>query len=670
MVAWFVYLLVASAAVRRVSPEKLRSLLSQTSDHPSGPTTLVGVSTWLRYSQFLKKTSGASTSTGSQVEDLPSRTDPPVSVERRLNVYDGNFVCEVCGLSYKTARGLGQHKRHRHPVELNDKRLKLLQNCYHAEKVNGLVCIADSARQAERQPEARALGDIAEMMLSGRLNVVQARARLTSVVKRIFPDVWTPQKGAVRKCVPKSQKARRRVTYARLQSLFKRKRKEAAKCVLDGQWKELWKCAEAKPKGTMEYWKAVLGAEAHLDTRPVPTTVQKWSILSPITSAEVTGALKESVGSSPGMDKKDARELLTWKPSTLAQLLNLFLVTELPPRTLSRARIPLIPKTVSPASPGDYRPIAISLVVLKLLHKLLFRRWRRVVKLESIQFALQERDGCLEASSLLNAILHSLHDTVRPIAAGILDISKAFDRAYHDTILQVAQAHGAPMSLVRYLRRLYSDGVVNLNDEDVKSKRGMGLKAAKSAVMIVEKSDKRKTLAIVPGSLQVGSNEVKCLGPTDTVKYLGLRFNWKGRLKMNAGMVFQEMLVNISKAAPKPYQKLVILKEFATPRLQYELVLGSAHRNTLKALDVAAHHAVRAWLRLPKDTPLGFFYAKVKDGGLGPMSFATTIPLLQRQKFQRIASSPDAIVRGLLKAKNVVSDQRLAYIPVRAKETL
>ncbi|OON15768.1 hypothetical protein X801_08425, partial [Opisthorchis viverrini] len=354
-------------------------------------------------------------------------------------------------------------------------------------------------------------------------------------------------------------------------------------------------------------------------------------------------------------------------------------------------------------SPGDYRPIAISSVVLRLLHKLLFRRWRRVVKLENIQFAFQERDGCLEASSLLNAILHSVHDTVRPIATAFLDISKAFDRVSQDTILRVAQAPGAPMPLVRYLRCLYSEGVVNLNGEDVNARvgalayaddlvllapsrseleeklkelapalaaAGMNLNGAKSAAMIVEKSGKHKTLVIVPGSLQVGSAEIECLGPTDTVKYLGLRFNWKGRVRMNAGNIFQEMLSNISRAPLKPYQKLEILKEFATPRLQYELVLGSAHRNTLKALDVAARHAVRAWLRLPKDTPLGFFYAKVKEGGLGLTSFATTIPLLQRKKFQRIASSPDPVVRGLLKAKNVVSEQRLAYIPVRAKETL
>ncbi|KER32445.1 hypothetical protein T265_01497 [Opisthorchis viverrini] len=663
-----------------------------------GPTTLVGVFHLVPKPSTSEITSGTPTSTGYQVEDLHSRTDPPVSIE--LGLHDSDR-----GVS----RGLGQHKRHRHPIALNEERLKLLPrrrgewsefesaklvqladelassipkkaelyaalaakfagrsaeavkkrlikmqwygiSKYRAKveqrpellpKTPGcesttddegvadgrfvenvdyvnwrrsmLECIADGVRLAKKQPD------------SGELNVDQTRVRLTSVVEQMFPVVWTPHRGVMRKGIPKSKKAQRKVTYARLQSLYKRKKKEAAKCVLDGQWKELWKCVEAKPEGMMDYWKGVLGAEAHLDARPAPTTAQEWSILSPITSAEVTGALRESVGSSPGMDKKDARELLTWNPSVLAQLLNLCLVTELPPKTLSRARISLIPKTVSPASPGDYRPIAISSVVLRLLHKLLFRRWRKVVKLEGIQFAFQERDGCLEASSLLNAILHSVHETVRPIAVAFLDISKAFDRVSHDTILRVAQAHGAPMPLVHYLRRLYSDGIVNLNGEDIRSKRGvrqgdplspllfmmvmeevvkqcrpelgydlegtrvgalayaddlvllapsrleleekldrlasaltaagMELNGAKSAVMIVERSGKHKTLAIVPGSLQVGSEVVKCLGPTDTVKYLGLRFNWKGRLKTNARMIFQEMLANISKAPLKPYQR-------------------------------------------------------------------------------------------------------------------
>ncbi|KER20659.1 hypothetical protein T265_10850 [Opisthorchis viverrini] len=77
-----------------------------------------------------------------------------------------------------------------------------------------LVCIADGARQAERQPEDQAHGVIAEGTLSGTLNVVQTRARLTRVVERMFPDVWTLQNGAVREGVPKSQKEQRGANYA------------------------------------------------------------------------------------------------------------------------------------------------------------------------------------------------------------------------------------------------------------------------------------------------------------------------------------------------------------------------------------------------------------------------------------------------------------------------
>ncbi|KER18802.1 hypothetical protein T265_12135 [Opisthorchis viverrini] len=92
-------------------------------------------------------------------------------------------------------------------------------------------------------------------------------------------------------------------------------------------------------------------------------------------------------------------------------------------------------------------------------------------------------------------------------------------------------------------------------------------------------------------------------GTTDTVKYLGLRLNWKGRLRANAGKILEDMLVNISKAPLKPHQKPVILKDFTNPHLQYELVLGSAHGNTLKALDIARGEGMVA---VAQGHPVGF----------------------------------------------------------------
>ncbi|CAH8521948.1 unnamed protein product [Dicrocoelium dendriticum] len=41
-----------------------------------------------------------------------------------VDVQDG-YVC-FCGAAFGSKRGLGQHKRHRHPVELNEERLRLV----------------------------------------------------------------------------------------------------------------------------------------------------------------------------------------------------------------------------------------------------------------------------------------------------------------------------------------------------------------------------------------------------------------------------------------------------------------------------------------------------------------------------------------------------------------
>ncbi len=79
-----------------------------------------------------------------------------------------------------------------------------------------------------------------------------------------------------------------------------------------------------------------------------------------------------------------------------------------------------------------------------------------------LQYAFLKRDGCLEASALLQALFQRTHDEVKLIAMLFLDIAKAFDTVAHNTILEAAKAAGAPDPLINYIANLYEETEVNL----------------------------------------------------------------------------------------------------------------------------------------------------------------------------------------------------------------
>lgn len=94
------------------------------------------------------------------------------------------------------------------------------------------------------------------------------------------------------------------------------------------------------------------------------------------------------------------------------------------------------------------------------------------------------------------------------------------------------------------------------------------------------------------------------------------------------------MLQEITLAPLKPYQKVEITRDFLVPKLIHEQILGCAHWNTISQINKMIKRAARAWLRLPKDTSLGFLHASIKSGSLGISSPGTQIPLLQKKRFE------------------------------------
>lgn len=196
-------------------------------------------------------------------------------------------------------------------------------------------------------------------------------------------------------------------------------------------------------------------------------------------------------------------------------------------------------------------------------------------------------------------------------------------------------------------------------------KAGMKLNPRKSHGLTIAKASKRKQMVLTPTTYEVDGELIQPMGTDDSVRYLGLQFNWKGRIVPKHTGKLDALLQELTRAPLKPYQRLQLLKFHAVPKFTHELVLGHAHRNTLKKLDSLTRAAVRQWLRLPHDTPLGYLHAHVRDGGLGIPCFSTSIPLLQQKRFEKIAANPATIFQVMQRQDSFRTQGRRLDKPCR-----
>ncbi|THD23438.1 hypothetical protein D915_005233 [Fasciola hepatica] len=283
--------------------------------------------------------------------------------------------------------------------------------------------------------------------------------------------------------VPTSKRGIRRLQYAHVQKLYAIRRKDCAHTVLSGDWKEAHLRRSAPPPDLLAYWKGIFSQPSHLGPRPVqrPSAVH-WSVLNTILAREVSEALRQMIPTAPGLDRLTVRGLLQMDHGCIAQLLNALLVLTNPTQHLSMARITLVPKCSNATGPGNYRPIAVTSIVLRLLHEILARRWRNPLAFSPWQMVFLQRDGCSEASTVLHTILRSVHQDRIPMASIFVDVSKAFDLVPHDTIIRAASMFGLPTPMANIPIRVASsvaaskDDVVSAWSADLNSTDGRGLR--------------------------------------------------------------------------------------------------------------------------------------------------------------------------------------------------
>lgn len=114
----------------------------------------------------------------------------------------------------------------------------------------------------------------------------------------------------------------------------------------------------------------------------------------------------------------------------------------------------------------------------------------------------------------------------------------------------------------------------------------MSINTSKSTAITIMKDKIRKYVILLARHFETSVGTIKPMGVSDQQKYLGLSFSWKGRLPPKSTHKLSGMFSELSAAPLKPYQPLEILNTYLLPKLTQELGLRSAHRNTLKRIDV------------------------------------------------------------------------------------
>ena len=134
-------------------------------------------------------------------------------------------------------------------------------------------------------------------------------------------------------------------------------------------------------------------------------------------------------------------------------------------QTISRTIF--IPKKSQASLPGEFRPISISCVFARVLHKILAQRIDAKIEMDDQQRAFRTgMDGGRDNTVLLDALLRSRCQQFKSTFAATLDLARAFDSVEHSAIMRAAEAAGIPPLLIKYLKNLYASSTTTLSGID------------------------------------------------------------------------------------------------------------------------------------------------------------------------------------------------------------
>ena len=194
--------------------------------------------------------------------------------------------------------------------------------------------------------------------------------------------------------------------------------------------------------------------EHSFDSKP---NADNDSLLKGFSTKEIADALKGmTYKSAEGPDKIKVAQLKSIDVKILCVVFNLWLLKGKIPDALRENRTILIPKTTSGLDQvGNWRPLTISSVILRLYSKTLASRFMKSISLNTQQRGFMARNGCAENTFAVKTVLRRAKQ--QGVRLLLLDLAKAFDTVEHSSISRALRRFGVDPHMAAIVIDMYTD---------------------------------------------------------------------------------------------------------------------------------------------------------------------------------------------------------------------
>lgn len=236
------------------------------------------------------------------------------------------------------------------------------------------------------------------------------------------------------------------------------------------------------PEVMKDFWCDVFGSDIHQGEGVVGSISDEDSTANAIWGVVTVDDIKRTELAKNKAKGPDGVSVSAWKQiprSVRALFYNVILYHGVVLQRLSEARTIFIPKVKNPTKPGEFRPISITSVIQRQLHRIFVKRMNAVRKFDDRQVAFRNGvDGVSNNLATLRTIIEFRARERKNLHIISLDLHKAFDSVSHDAVFRTLSDLKCPTVFINYIKRLYSSAKTSLelgNNESTKIRIGRGV---------------------------------------------------------------------------------------------------------------------------------------------------------------------------------------------------